>query len=269
MTLDGRRLRVAVAQVRVGDDIVANTGAILSAMARCAVEDVEVVVFPEAALTGYSPALGRGRTAAEWSTIREALDAVAAQARGLGLWVVVGTEALDGEDWVNRAVVFSDAGEVAATYDKMHLMGPDRPYYRPGTAPTLFDLRGVRVGLQICYDVRFPEGYRALLHGGAEVVLQGFYGLGTGKWKVPVLTGHLRSRAAENGVFVAIANAAGPEQIVYSQIIDPLGLVLAEARPEEEDLVVASLPLARIADSEIRRDYWQYHAPADLEEIGS
>lgn len=115
---------------------------------------------------------------------------------------------------------------------------------------------------RICYDVRFPEGYRALLDAGVEVILQGFYGSGGDTWKVPVLSAHLRSRAAETGCYVVAANVAGPLQIVVSQIVDPQGLMLAQANQDCEEIITAELDLNRIASSTIRKDYLErFRAP--------
>jgi predicted amidohydrolase len=72
---------------------------------------------------------------------------------------------------------------------------------------------------------------------------------------VPVLAAHLRSRAAENGCFIVSANVSGPLQIVVSYIIDPLGLVLAQANQDCVEVITADLDLKRIGDSEIRRDF--------------
>jgi len=257
MTPDARGLYVGAAQIPISDSVTNNLTQILDAMARGAAQGLELLVFPETAVTGYSPAIGHGRLPEEWPAIEEALGRIASEAARLGLWVAVGTETWTGEHWMNRLVVYSDLGEQAATYDKVHLTGGDVPYYAPGERPTLFSLRGVRVGLQICYDARFPEGYRALLEEGAEVILQGFYGAGGDTWKVPILGAHLRSRAAESGCFVVAANVAGPLQIVVSQIIDPLGLVLAQANQDCDEIVTAELDLNRVAASEIRKDYMQ------------
>jgi len=249
------RLRVAAAQIAISDDVDLNTAMVLQAMHTCAGHGVDLCVFPEAALTGYSPELGRSRPASDSSLVMQALATVAAAAREHQMGVVVGTEAWDGDAWCNRAVAFGRSGELLAQYDKVHLTRADTAYYRAGDATPVFCFEGVRCGLQICYDARFPEGYRALLEQGAQLILQGFYGAGSGTWKVPVLAAHLRSRAAENGCFIAAANTAGPEQIVVSQIIDPLGLLLAEARQDAEELISADLDIACIGNSEIRSDW--------------
>jgi predicted amidohydrolase len=91
-------------------------------------------------------------------------------------------------------------------------------------------------------------------------VLQGFYGAGGDTWKVPVLEAHLRSRAAETGCFIVAANVAGPLQIVVSQIVDPIGLMLARANQDREEIITATLALQRVAESEIRRDYLTRYA---------
>lgn len=259
---DGRRqLAVAAAQITLGASIDDNLERILRAMDEGARAGARVVVLPETALSGYSPAIRRGRDAAEWPALQRGLDAIARRGAERGLWTVVGSEAWDGAAWVNRLYAFSPEGGVAAAYDKVHLMGTETPYYRPGTvAPVVFDLDGVRAGLQICYDARFPEGYRQLLAQGVEVVLQGFYGAGGDTWKVPVLEAHLRSRAAETGCFIVAANVAGPLQIVVSQIVDPIGLLLARANQDREEIITATLDLRCVADSEIRRDYLTRYA---------
>jgi predicted amidohydrolase len=250
-----RTLRVAAAQIAITDDIACNLRVILATIQRQAARGSEVVLFPETALTGYSPAIGHGRHASEWPTIESALATIAQAAQEHGIWVLVGTEAWVGTHWVNRLYAFSDTGQIAAQYDKIHLTRADTQFYQPGTEQVVLDLKGITVGLQICYDVRFPEGYRSLLDQGAEVVMIGFYGAGSGTWKVPVLEAHLRSRAAENGCFVVAANVAGPLQIVVSQVVDPLGLMLAQANQDCAEVVEAELHLDRIADSEIRQDF--------------
>lgn len=260
MAGDSRQLIVAAAQIALGAKVDDNLGRILWAMDEAAAAGARVVVLPETALSGYSPttrrAIGRGRDGDDWPPLQRGIEVIARRAAERRLWTVVGSDAWQDGAWVNRLYALSPEGRTAATYDKVHLMGTETPYYRPGTAaPTVFDLEGVRAGLQICYDVRFPEGYRQLLAQGVEVILQGFYGAGGDTWKVPVLGAHLRSRAAETGCFIVAANVAGPLQIVASQIVDPLGLLLARANQDHEEIITATLALKRVTESEIRRDY--------------
>jgi len=251
---DPRTLRVAAAQIAVTEELETNLETILRITKRCAADHVDLVVFPETALTGYSPSIGHARHPNEWPEIQRCLQAVGELASELRIWVVLGSEARHEGNWVNRLYAHASDGQVVATYDKVHLTNADTRYYQPGAKNTVFELNGITVGMQICYDARFPEGYRSLLAQGVEIVVQGFYGAGGNTWKVPVLGAHLCSRAAETGCFVVASNVAGPLQIVVSQIVDPLGLVLAQANQDCEELITAKLSLNRIQDSEIRRD---------------
>ena len=254
-----RKLCVAAAQIAVTECLDRNRATILAAMHHGGAEGADLVVFPETALTGYSPAIGHGRDPSDWSRICNGLDQVRALAVNLGIWVALGTEAWEHGVWWNRLYVYSESGDVVTHYDKCHLMDGDTPYYRPGRSASVFRMRGIAMGLQICYDARFPEGYRELLHQGVEVILQGFYGEGSGRWKVPVLAGHVRSRAAETGCFVVAANVSGSEQIMVSQIVDPLGLVMTQAELDREQIILADLDLERVKLSEIRRNYLERH----------
>lgn len=252
-----RTLRLAVAQIPITADIGANVVTICDAIARAAACGADLTVFPETAISGYSPAIGHGRRADEWPAIKNAIATVQEAARTANMGVVVGTDAWDEDAWVNRVYALGKDGSLLQTYDKVHLMRADTLYYRAGVANTLFEFEGVCCGLQICYDARFPEGYRDLLHQGAEIILQGFYGAGSGLWKIPVLDGHLRSRAAESGCFLAVANVSGPGQIVVSQIVDPMGLLLAACEHDVPGIAYADVDLMRVQQSEIRADYFE------------
>lgn len=249
-------LRVAAAQIAVTNHIQENVKTIIDTVVQTAAQEADLVLFPETSISDYSPVLGHLRDPAEWPTIQQGLEAIAGAAREHCIWVIVGTDAWD-EGWHNRLYVFDEAGETVTTYDKVHLTSDDCDYYQPGNAPTLFDLNGIPVGLQICYDVRFPEGYRELLHQGAQVILQGFYGAGSNTWKYPVMNAHIRGRAAESGCFLVTANVAGPLQIVASMIVDPQGLVLAQANQDWPQVLLADLDLSLVGESTIRRDYLQ------------
>ena len=117
-------LLVAAAQMTVTEQISDNLERIIQTMERCAADGAELLLFPETALSGYSPAIGHGREVAEWQTLRRSLESISRFSRELGLWVVVGTEAWTGKAWVNRLYAYSEKGQVVATYDKVHLMYP-------------------------------------------------------------------------------------------------------------------------------------------------
>jgi len=257
---DMQTIRVAAAQIAAGAELEKNLATILQAMEHGSKQEVQLLLFPETALTGYSPEIGHNRSPQEWPSIEKSLDKIATKANELGIATVIGSDAWDGQCWYNRSFAFDEHGQLAATYDKTHLMRTDVPYYAQGNGPVLWEWQGLRLGLLICYDVRFPEGYRELLAQGVQIILQGFYAAGGATWKVPIMGAHVISRAAETGCFVVAANVGNPLQMMRSQIIDPIGLVLTQTHEDHEQIIVADLDLRRIADSEIRTDYFMRFA---------
>lgn len=194
--------------------------------------------------------------------------AIAALARELGLWVVAGTLPLrvEGDDRVAAAsLVFDAHGECVARYDKIHLFDVDLPgkteshresrYIAPGSTVRVIDTPVGRLGLAVCYDLRFPELFRQMTAEGATwFTLPSAFTVPTGRAHWDVL---LRARAIENLAFVVAAgqwgrHANGRETYGDSLVIDHWGRVLAR-RPEGEGVVFAEFDAA--AQAEVRRDF--------------
>jgi predicted amidohydrolase len=167
-------------------------------------------------------------------------------ARELGIWVHVGSLALEvlHEKAVNRSFLLDPAGEIAARYDKIHMFDVDlaggESYresrsYRPGELAVAVDLPWGRLGLTICYDLRFPALYRALAEAGASfITIPSAFTQQTGAAHWHVLT---RARAIENGCFIFAAAQGGRHEdgrdtFGHSVVIDPWGQVLAEGGTE-------------------------------------
>jgi predicted amidohydrolase len=178
------------------------------------------------------------------------VEGVRQSAEAAGLVAVFGlVEAADGERFRNTAVAVSADG-VIATYRKTHLydaFGADEStWVEPGALepPETFLLGDLRVGLQTCYDLRFPEVTRVLADAEVDLVLvPSDWVPGPGKvhhWRTL-----LTARAIENTVFVASAGQIPPEGVGTSLVLDPAGATLAELG-EERGVVVADLDPARI-----------------------
>jgi predicted amidohydrolase len=178
----------------------------------------------------------------------------------LGIWLNIGSLALkgDGEKLLNRSLLFRPDGTIAARYDKIHLFDVDLPTgealresnaYEAGktavTAPTPFG----RLGLTICYDMRFPHLYRTLAHAGAEFfTVPSAFTVPTGRAHWHVL---LRARAIETGSFVLAAaqggrHESGRETYGHSLIVSPWGEVMAEGGTEP-GVVSAELDFGKAA----------------------
>ena len=185
--------------------------------------------------------------------------------RKLGIYVHVGSLAIktSPDRAANRSFLIDPRGEIAARYDKVHMFDVDleggESYresrtYQPGEQAMLSDLPWGRLGLTICYDLRFPALYRALAEAGATMMaIPSAFTRQTGEAHWHVL---LRARAVENGSFVFAAAQGGKhengrETFGHSLIVDPWGRILAEGGTEP-GVVMADIDLAEVTKARSR-----------------
>lgn len=251
-------MRVAVCQLNARADRAANLKFAAELLERAAAGDADLAVLPE--YTDYlGPAAGLPQP--------EPVDGEYAQhfadlAQRLNLWVLAGSfheTGPDPEHTYNTSLLFDRSGALAAAYRKIHLYDveiPGRVSYQESAAvaaggqTVVVPVEGVRVGLSICYDLRFPELYRRLAaEGEAQVLLvPAAFMAHTGRDHWEVL---LRARAIENQCYVVAAGQIGdhdPGRTCYgrSMVVDPWGTVVAQA-PDVVGVTFADLDLDRLA----------------------
>ena len=237
----------------------ANLEAAERLVAQAASTGADIVVLPEKWNAIGDSALYH--EAAEPLDGGESVEAMSDWARLHGVALVGGsiTERREGREKVsNTSVVFDAEGSIVAVYRKIHLFDVEvgGVTYReseaeePGETPVVVFVENWGVGLSVCYDVRFPELYRILALGGAELLtVPAHFTTPTGRDHWHVL---LRARAIENQCFVAAAAQVGetlPGKPSYgrSLVADPWGIVLAQA-PDEPTVITAELERARLRD---------------------
>ncbi len=255
-------MRAALFQMTSGIDPAANAAAIVEMAKRAKGEGADMLFTPE--MAGY---LDSNRQRAADILRNEAEDIVLAQVREAaareGLWVHIGSlplkdERADGRR-ANRSFLIDDSGAIRARYDKIHLFDVDlatgeswreSSVYGPGKQVVAADTPWGRMGFSICYDMRFPDLYRALTNAGATILLTpAAFTVPTGKAHWHVL---LRARAIEAGCFVIATAQVGTHQdgrttYGHSIAIDPWGEVLLDMG-DESGLGLVDLDLTRIAD---------------------
>jgi len=247
-------LKVAALQMATGSDIAQNARKLHGAIDQAAHAQAQLLVVPECALSGYLP-----RKDLDFGALADAQKEVVSHAAARGVWLALGTTTLRDGKWFNTALLFSPVGEVVASYDKTELTEADRAVFEPGSALPVFQVGEWQVGLQICFDMRFPENWRLLRRQGAELVLHLSNASTSAGWKVPVLEGTVRCRAAENGMFVVSANDARAPQMLVSAICDPDGKHLACAEQNREMIITATLDRSAVKDDFLRArrtDLW-------------
>ena len=241
----GKPFVAGCAQIFVTDDVQKNLEKYLSFIHKADSQSVDILIFPETSLSGYGPIHYKDKPMPPREVLEDILRKVCDTARETGIWVIVGTSTYREDGIYNDIHLIDNKGEIRATYAKAQLTGGDATFYQPGKEIATYQAGGMKFGLEICYDIRFPEPWRLQALDGAQIIFHASQACGNSSWKIPVWEGHLRSRAAENGIWVVSCNAAGPIQMGKSYIIDPDGLVVAQSNQDSEELITGVVDLSR------------------------
>ena len=242
---------IAVAQFAPTTDGAVNLAGIRELATTAVGRGAKLVVFPEYS-SYFASALGQDFVDAAQPLDGQFVAGIRALAAELDAHIVVGlVERIDeAARFSNTLVAVSPAGDLVATYRKLHLYDAfgekESQWVRPGDIepPQLFEFEGFRVGLQTCYDLRFPEVTRRLVDAGATLVLV------PSEWvRGPLKEAHWRTlvtaRALENTIYVAAADQTPPIGVGNSMIVDPMGVEIATLG-EAKDVAVATISLHRV-----------------------
>lgn len=250
--------RAAAIQMRSGESPERNAVDLERLVREAASQGATYIQTPE--MTG---ALIRDKEARAASFTSEDKDIVVSTARRLakelGVFLHIGSTAIlraDGK-LANRALLFGPDGAALATYDKIHMFDVDldngeswreSAAYEPGTEAVVTEIEGAKLGFAVCYDLRFPQLFRAEALAGADLLsVPAAFTRQTGEAHWHVL---LRARAIENGAYVVAAaqgglHEDGRETYGHSLIVDPWGRIIAEAAHDEPDVIVAEIDPAQ------------------------
>ena len=253
--------RIALFQSQTGIDPEQNARNLVDAIATAAEGGAEMLFTPEmSGMLDRDAQRARGKLRAEGEDL--VLVACRQAAKAHGIWLHIGSLAVLAEDGkvANRGFVIDREGQVRAHYDKIHLFDVDLPTgeswresstYSAGRGVALVNGTPVgKVGLTICYDLRFPSLFARLAEAGADVIsVPAAFTVPTGRAHWHVL---LRARAIEAGLFIVAAAQAGRHEdgrqtFGHSVLVDPWGEVLLDMG-EEPGVGFADIDLARITD---------------------
>ena len=262
-------MKVAALQLCASDDPVANLALTLSMVQQASEAGAQFIATPE--VTNCVSSSRRRQT--EVLALQEddqTLAAMCAAAARFGVWISIGSLALklpDDERFTNRSFMIDPSGQIVAQYDKIHMfdvtLSETEHYresdgYRAGDHAVIADIAFAKIGMTICYDIRFPHLYRRLAKSGASILLiPAAFAQPTGRAHWEVL---LRARAIETGCFVVAAAQTGEHQTSqggprktygHSMIVSPWGEILADAG-EEQGIIYADLDLSLVESTRAR-----------------
>ncbi len=217
---------------------------------QAAAKGAQIIVLPETSVTGYATIYDQQGfyDAAEFID-GDSVTSLRALAKELGVYIIAGLALrTDTPPLMENAMVFiDDNGELGEIYDKNHLFGIEKEYFYTGNRFPVYNTKYGKVGLICCYDANFPEPARLLTLKGAEIILH------CATWRredEDVWHLMLPCRAAENTVFFATANTFGqaPNRYTFgrSKVINPRGIVIAEAGMAAEEILVCTINLDQI-----------------------
>jgi predicted amidohydrolase len=258
-------MKVAAAQIACAlGDVAANIAKMRDFANRAKDAGAELVVFPETADTGYSmPVIRKHAT-----TLTEgAVPQLQQIAKTLGIAIISGVAERDSESIYNAQIAIDPAGDIVAKYRKAHLFSPppveEDKCFAPGKELVSFAVEKLRLGLTICYDLRFPEIYRALAcEFGVNVFII------SSAWPFPRVE-HLRvlavARAIENQSYVVLSNRVGSDDGLpfcgNSAIVDAYGVTVASASADREELIVAEVSEEVVRSVRERMGVFEHRRP--------
>lgn len=211
---DAGKLNVATCQFPVSADVSANAQHIRRQMRQAHSQDADIVHFSEVALSGYAGKDHETMENFDWDTQEAELESILALTKELGLWVVLGSaHRLSGDNKPHNSLyVINPEGEIIDRYDKRFCTRGDLKHYSPGDHFVTFDVNGVRCGLLICYDIRFPELFRQYHKLGVQLMFHSFYNARQkpGRIHPKIMPPTAQARAATNYVFMSVNNSSAP-----------------------------------------------------------
>jgi len=226
--------RAATCQFAVSADVQSNGKTIRRQMVTARELGADVAHFPEGALSGYANADFKTWNGYGWALLKEETLRVMELAENLRLWVVLGSaHPLTGDHKPHNSLyLISPKGPIVERYDKSFCTSGDLDFYSPGDHLSLATINGVKCGLLICYDVRFPELYRQYKKRGAQMIFHSFY---NARAKGPnihttIMRPSLQCRAATNYVWISATNSSAYYGSWPSVFVRPDGVIAASLR---------------------------------------
>ena len=262
-------MKVAALQLCASDDPVANLAHTLSMVQQASEAGAQFIATPEVT-NCVSSSRRRQNEVLALQENDQTLAAMCTAAARFGVWISVGSLALklpDDDRFTNRSFMIDPSGQIVAQYDKIHMfdvtLSEAEQYresdgYRAGDHAVIADTAFGKIGMTICYDIRFPHLYRGLAKSGASILLiPAAFSQPTGRSHWEVL---LRARAIETGCYVIAAAQTGEHQTSqrrprktygHSMIVSPWGEIMADAG-EDQGIIYADLDLSLVESTRAR-----------------
>ncbi len=251
LPLSGQKLSIASCQFPVSSSIEENAQWIMKQMNEANAMGATLAHFPECALSGYPGVDMKSLDGFQWTKLHSYTDSITSLAQKLDMWVLLGSihELSDTLKPLNSLYVINSSGEIIDRYDKRFCTTGDLKHFSAGNHFVVFDIKGIRCGLLICFDVRFPELYREYKKLDVDLVFQSFYNARQkpGGIHPKIMPVTAQTRAATNHFYMSLTNSSAANSWPC-HFITPDGLI--------EDTLPANKPGVLISELDLSDSFY-------------
>lgn len=235
-------MKVGAYQFAVTGNVQDNLAIMKKAIADAVFQNIELLVFPECAITGYPPHDIVSPDAIDFDEVSDALEQLQDLAASNTMHIVVGTITRTKNHYYNSAAILTPE-QKQITYHKRALWGWDKDYFCAGSNHGVLQIKDMKIGIRICYEVRFPEFFRELYRANTDLNIILFYDVSDkdDMERYEIIRSHICTRAVENVCHTLTVDAIKPYQTAPTALFDKSGCLLAELKRNEEALLAYDL----------------------------
>lgn len=235
-------MKIGAYQFAVTNNVHHNMEIIRRTITQASKEGIRLLVFPECALTGYPPHDIESSSSVKFDELSYAYEQLQTMAANNSIYTIVGTITQENKRYYNSAIIFTPDRE-KLVYHKRALWGWDKDNFNAGNSNGVFDIEGLKVGIRICFEVRFPEFFRELYKAHTDLNIILFYDVADydDMERYEMIKSHIRTRAVENVTYTLTVNTICPYQTAPTALYDKSGNTLYELKRNEEGLLIYDL----------------------------
>jgi omega-amidase len=243
--MNSKKIKLGAFQFAPCNDISKNLEALTRGIELAAKQNVRLLLTQECALCGYPPVEIPSVASIDEEVQQKAVKEISMLARKHNMFIALGMISFHDGCTYNSVQLISPEEHDFTPYYKRALWGWDRDNFTQGEGIGIYNIDGIKLGIRICYEVRFPEYFRELFRNEVDLCLISFADIGKPeqKDKFNVIQSHLVSRAVENVMYVLSANSTSQYQLAPSCLIDPDGRILEKAHLNEEALITREIEI--------------------------
>lgn len=235
-------MKVGAYQFAITSNIEHNMKIIKSTVVQASLEKVKLLIFPECALTGYPPHDIENPSKVDFKQLDLCYEQLQEMAINYDICIIVGTIIRENDTYFNSAIAFSPSEE-KVIYHKRALWGWDKEHFCIGNNSGILKIDGMKIGIRICFEVRFPEFFRELYREKTDLNIILFYDVSDKDdiERYEIIKSHIRTRAVENVCYTLTVDTIYPYQTAPTALFDRSGYVLKELHRNIEGLLIYDL----------------------------